>query len=169
MPTFSSALNSVVAGGRPYPVHDVKGARLRLDRLEVHPQNGMMFGEIIRLQSDDIPGMASPTSDRERLPLPDGYGLAHSMVFAYDPSLDMLAMQRVRNGINTVRTAGYLRQVADGAVYSFLPILRRDALERVSNLTCQKIRVKVANPQELTAIGTDDRVPQWPAGWRGCA
>lgn len=154
-------LNDLLAHLEQLPLPDLEcgvgGLDLRLERCR-RARHGLWAGEIIRLQTENKPGMGGPGEGAVPLELPEGYGLIHSAAFVYHSELSIIGIQSARNGITPSKIATYLDEVApDRAVYVFLPILRSDALRRIRNLDVRKIHIKVAQPRSLEPIDDDTR------------
>lgn len=138
---------------------EIMDTLLRLERLQKDSAagSGLLLGEIVRIQMTNKPGMASAVTEQEPLNLPQGHGLAHSSVFAYDIDSSIMILQTSRNGISTSRIAGYFREISDGQSYSLLPILRQDALARLNRLTARRLRIKLAAPEDLSVVDSDQQ------------
>jgi len=155
---FSSVLHRVNTIPLADRTREVKDTTLRLEQLTGMPSSTLFFAEMVRIQTDNKPGMASVTTPRRALTLPDeDHGLAHSVIFAYDPHTSVLAMQSARVGITTSKVAGYLRLISGGDMYAFEPILKPDALARLDTISAHKVRIKIAAPEDLTVVDDEQR------------
>ena len=124
---------------------------VRMERLR---ERGLLSGDFVRLQTENIPGAAGPDTQQQPLGLPDGHGLAHCAAFAYDPSRSILALQANRNGLGPGTFAGYLGDLAPrpGSKYRVVPILKSDAMRRLREMRPSKFEVRVATPDDLRPL-----------------
>jgi hypothetical protein len=113
------------------------GIRLRLEHVE--RDNGLIFGDLTRVQTENLPGHVT---DQENDPLPVER-IGHPAAFCYDPETGMIALQfDIKIGIG--RVCNYFGQFVDNQDFSNLPVLRQDAIDRFSNETPTSFTVKVA-------------------------
>jgi len=120
---------------------------LRLERLE--EEEDIAFGEMIRMQIDNLPSEA-----QRGLPIrPLGVtSIGHSTVFGYDHRLSILALQIARNGITSSRLGIYVGRLCAGAKFDILPQPNAHVLETLRSGRIRALQVKVAHPQSLEAV-----------------
>lgn len=133
-------------------VHDLQ---VRLERLD--PIRGRSYGDFVRLQNENKPGMASPTTEEEPLGVPPSHGLTHAAAFGFDPGLGILALQVNRSGLSQTNLSAYLQEFIAGGGYSFLAIARKNVLQQAQQISIKKIELRVAAPDDLTEIDDDTR------------
>lgn len=124
------------------------GVRLRLEHLE--DRNGLIYGDITRVQTENLPGHVT---DIENDPLPvDRIG--HPAAFCYDPECMTMALQfDIKIGIG--RVCNYFKQFSDDQTFGHLPILRQDALDRFEEETPTSFTVKVARVRNFRNVETE--------------
>lgn len=120
---------------------------LRLEHLR--ERGGLLLGDLTRVQTENLPGHVTDAGN-DRLPV-DRIG--HPAAFCYDPETKCLALQfDIKIGVG--RVCNYFGQFADGASYGYLPVLRRDAMDRFEDETPTSLTVRVARTRNFREADT---------------
>lgn len=118
---------------------------------EVWNRDGLISGDFTRVQTRNLP--SHPTDDASN-PLPIDR-LGHHSAFCFDPRTQVMALQfDVRTAIG--RVCSYLSRFGEGSSFTYLPVLRQDALARFEEETPTKLRVKVARVNRFRDLAIDD-------------
>jgi hypothetical protein len=152
-PKFSVTLRDIynhVLGRREHQVEP--DITIRLEKLT--EENGLFTGEIVRLQSANLPPKALPAHPVERLGV---RSIGHSSVFVYDPQLSVLSIQCARNGISSSRISMYADHFAGGEFYEIWPILNSDTWNKLRRGSIRAMRVRLASPENLEAADDEAR------------
>ena len=121
------------------------GVVVRIERLR--RRDGFTDAEIVRVQRGNIPPEAR---DDGLVPLTIG-GLGHSTVISYNDALDVMAVQ-VNHQMSIGRAMDYLAKVNRANGYRADPLVQRDAWERYNRGRPRKLRLVIANPENLPAV-----------------
>lgn len=122
---------------------------LRLE--DVWIRDGLISGDFTRVQTQNLP---SHPTDEAADPLPIDR-LGHHSAFCFDPQTQIMALQfDVRTAVG--RVCNYLSRFAGGSSFTYLPVLRQDALARFEEQTPTKLRVKVARVNRFRNLAIDD-------------
>lgn len=141
--SFEEALRE--ACSQPIPDRETEvgdGLVLRLEHL--HERDDLIVGDFTRVQTQNLP--SHPTAAATD-PLPIDR-LGHHTAFCFDPASRIIALQfdiKVAVG----RICRYADAFSHGRRFSYLPVLREDALERFEDETPTKFSVKVARVNQF--------------------
>lgn len=122
------------------------GVTLRLEG--AYRRNGLVVGEVVRVQTENIPPEAQPAG---LVPLGIG-GLGHSIGFAYDRVSGVIAIQFDPRGVSLGRFLDYLRNVQHRADYSYSAVVSNDAWERYNRGQPRTLTVTIAAPENLDNV-----------------
>lgn len=130
---------------------DEPGVRLRLE--ELTEADGLLIGDITRVQTDNLPGHVT---DDATGPLPVNE-IGHEIAFCYDPETHYIALQfEVKIGIG--RVAAYLQAFGGPSEFGHFPVLTKDALARFGRERPKKLTLRigrVSNFRHAEADTTD--------------
>jgi hypothetical protein len=119
---------------------------MRLEHVRRH--DGLITGDFTRVQTENLP---SHPADDAAHPLPVDR-LGYHSAFCFDPATQILALQfDIKTAVG--RVCSYLARFAQGSSFSYLPVLRQDALERFEEETPTKLRIKVARVNQFRGLG----------------
>lgn len=135
-------------GDSPHHRERALGAGVQI-RLEARSRRrGLLFGEVVRVQTENIPPEAQQAG---LVPLTIG-GLGHSVAFCYDQQSRVIAIQFDPRGVSLGRLLDYLALVGGGGRYSYAPILNEDAWERYNRGQPRTLTLSIAAPQHLANL-----------------
>jgi hypothetical protein len=138
-------------------LQEVQSSDVRLERLQHRPNGTMIYGDFVRLQADNKPGMASKTTAEVPLNLPVGHALTHTAAFGYDRERSILCLQTNRSGLSTKNLSTYLAYFIDRGGYSFVPLARKGALMRLSSVRVRQLQVKIGSPDDLSDLDDETK------------
>ena len=111
--------------------------------------SGLWTGDLVRIRMDNLPVKASIRGSKKDLGLRADEGLGEETAFLFEPSCNVLVLQRTRLGVSMGRFADYFARVIEWQpLVTLKPILSCDALERLkamSELRQMQVRVKAPN------------------------
>jgi hypothetical protein len=136
---------------REYDVTET-GIFLRLE--ECKQDKDFVFGEFCRKQTTNIPPQAGPDGLKP-IGLASGQGLGHLAAFRYHKPTRVILLQGNPQCATAHRIGLYLMRINAAALYTFTPVLREDALERLKDHKVRSFTVQFASPKHLEAL--DDR------------
>lgn len=113
------------------------GICLRLEG--VSEGDGLLFGDITRVQTDNLPGHVTD-QDNDPLPVDE---IGHYAAFCYEPDTAVMALQFDQK-IGVGRVCNYLSQFAGDDQISHLPVLREGRLDRFQRETPTELTVRIA-------------------------
>jgi Family of unknown function (DUF6731) len=152
-------LTTTLAAIRQKPIKDrlvtVHDLQVRLERLD--QIRGRSYGDFVRLQNDNKPGMASPATEEEPLGVPPTHGLTHTAAFGFDPNLGILGMQVNRSGLSQTNLSAYLGDFISVCGYSFLAVARKNVLSQAQQISIKRVDLRVAAPDDLSEVDDDTR------------
>ena len=122
------------------------GVTIRLER--TLQQNGLLTGEVVRVQTENIPPEAR---SHGLVPLGIG-GLGHSVVFAYDEVSRVIAIQFDPRGVSLGRFLEYLSVVNQRTSFSYETIVNNDAWERYNRGEPRSLMFSIASPENLPRV-----------------
>ncbi|WP_152415167.1 DUF6731 family protein [Caenispirillum salinarum] len=125
---------------------------LRLERLEEKSRGRILAGELVRLQSQNLPARAMPGQPLQRLGVPS---IGHSTAFRYDRSNNILALQMGRNGITPARVAMYVQEVAGVDGFYILPVISQEWWEKLATERVRALAFRVARPDRLDSVSQE--------------
>jgi hypothetical protein len=133
---------------------DVTGAGvlLRIEQCETEGQ--FVCGEFCRKQVTNIPPQAGPKG-LAPIVLPAGQGLGHLAAFRYHRPTRVILLQNNIQCTTPHRVSLYVMMINAAAMFTFEPVLRKDALERFKNRKVRSFTVGFASPENLEAL--DDK------------
>lgn len=134
--------------GREYDITDT-GVILRVEQCE--SDGDFVVGEFCRKQMTNIPPQAGPDGLKP-IGLANGQGLGHLAAFRYHRPTRVLLLQGNPQCATSHRIALYLMKINAAAVYTFVPVLREDALERLKDHKIRAFTVQFASPKHLEAL-----------------
>lgn len=114
-------------------------------------------GDLVRIQSTNLPSQAGVGKKPEKLKLSKGAGLGHHTAFIYDAKLRVLAYQITRNSVSLSLFNSYLMEATGSKLYSFQPIIKASELKQLNSLNAKTFLVKVADPAKLEAVEDDEK------------
>lgn len=121
-------------------------ARVRLE--SVSRRRGLLFGVVVRVQTDNIPPEARQAG---LVPLSIG-GLGHSVAFCFDERSSVLAIQFDPRGVSLGLFLDYLAMTSGNGGFVYLPIINDDAWERYNRGQPRSLTLSIAAPQQLGAL-----------------
>ncbi|MGB3721328.1 MAG: hypothetical protein WA979_00735 [Pacificimonas sp.] len=133
--------------------------RLRLEMLS--ERKGLLFGDLTRVQTDNLPGHVTD-DENARLPVDE---IGHSAAFCYEPDTRYLALQFDQK-VGVGRFCNYIANCVESGHYGHLPVLRDGALERFEDEKPTKFNVKVSGIANFASVGRsrsdfEDQLEQW--------
>ena len=115
-------------------------------------------GDLVRFQTENLPSVASNTGKKPRkLKLESGDALGHHAAFVYERKLKILAYQIARNAVPLSLFNGYIATACTHPGFGFLPIIGASELKELAKITPKRMLIKVADPDSLEAVETDQR------------
>lgn len=154
-------LHQIFKSVRELPIEDrlveVQSSLVRLERLEPVKGSSPLFGDFVRLQVENKPGMASKSTAEKALDLPSGHGLTHTAAFGYDSKRSILCLQANRSGLSTRNLSTYLSTFVEKGGYSFMPLVRTGTLKRLTQVNVRTLRIKLGSPDDLSDLDDDTR------------
>lgn len=152
VPPFEAAcLAAMEAGAEPVDRQKpVEGATVRMERFQ-QASSTFYRGEIVRVQTENIPPEASATG---LTPLAVG-GLGHAIAFRYHPGLRVIAIQFDNRAVSLGRLLLYLRAVDATHLYTMRPLITEDAWTRYGDGKPRKFMIQLASPANLDTVEGD--------------
>ncbi len=118
-------------------------------RLETRSRvRGLLFGEVVRVQTENIPPEAQQAG---LVPLTIG-GLGHSVAFCYDEESSVIAIQFDPRGVSLGLLLDYLSIVNDGRGFVYNPVINDDAWDRYNRGNPKTLTLSIASPQQLDGL-----------------
>jgi hypothetical protein len=156
--SFESLLQSVAQATHIERREDVRGP-VRMQDLEC--PDGKWCGDMLRIRTLGLPQIADPgTPDLRPIPLEPDEGLGEATAFMYTPAYRTLMLQRNRYGVSLPALQTYFTKRAGlhGRSIDFLPILGKEALERVERMkSIREVEVEIAEVSRVKALGGGGR------------
>lgn len=115
-------------------------------------EGGMVVGEIVRRQTENLPPEAIAGQPLRNL---NAAGIGHSAVFCYCPRTSVIAFQVARIGVSVGRFMMYTGNVLGLSGFNALPVPTEEFWQSILNGRVRSISVKVSSPQNLEAIEDD--------------
>ncbi|QGY40526.1 hypothetical protein GM415_10455 [Pseudodesulfovibrio cashew] len=143
---LEDALADIIGLDYPDRTCDINGCPVCLDALENGRRN-LIDGLLVKVRMDGIPPKKNITTGASSsIDLDEDEGLGEDTAFVYDPTLNVLVMQRNRMGVTASQFARYLYDQYDLDEWVRLdPILVSGAYQRLAQLgVFRKLRVRVA-------------------------
>lgn len=125
---------------------EIFGYPVCLDQL-ASSSNGKVHGLFIKVRMDGIPPKANiKTGEKHAIELDDDEGLGEDTVFIFDPSLNVLVLQRNRIGVTPSQFSRYIHDNCDlDGDIRLAPILVEGAYQRLAQFgVFRKLRVRVS-------------------------
>lgn len=145
-PPFDQAVDAAFnLGASPYQRQRVLGPGIQIRLENRERRRGLLFGEVVRVQTENIPPEAQQAG---LVPLAIG-GLGHSVAFGYDQQSSIMAIQFDPRGVSIGRLLDYLSNVVGAGKYSYSPIINEDAWERYNRGAPRTLTLSVAAPRQL--------------------
>ncbi len=113
-------------------------------------------GDMVRIRMDEIPPRAKLSGELKPLNLAEDEGLGEETAFCFDPSVEIVAMQRNRVGVTPQQLALYCSEMARlQEPIQLLPVLKADAYTRVQGMAGHsKLIVRAAGLKNMDAFGS---------------
>lgn len=125
-----------------------------LDNLPQRGYNGYLFTKI---RMDDLPQKTRADGARAPLVLDEDEGLGEDIAFAYSPVLNIIALQRNRYALSANTLVRIINFFSPELELRFLPILRRDALQRFTECNLlKKVRLKLSGTNDFSFLKDSD-------------
>jgi hypothetical protein len=141
-PTFDACLKKIIALG-PNPARDVDGTVIRATGLAI--DGNRISGDLLRLQSDNLPTLVNRGNKPKKLTLASGNALGHHAAFVYDVSLRILAFQLTRNAVPLGLFNGFVTTACACKPFGFGPVIKAAELKQLNKMTPKTMVIKVAD------------------------
>lgn len=153
-PSFEACLKKIIGVGAN-PVRDINGTPVQATNLAV--DGGKYSGDLLRLQSDNLPTLVNRGTKPKKLALASGAALGHHTAFLYDSSLRILAFQLTRNAVPLSLFNGLVTSICNCMPFGFGPVIKPSDLKQLNKMTPKTMLIKVADPVRLEAVEDDQR------------
>ena len=122
----------------------IEGIDCRLERL--HGRDGLLYGEIIKIQEDNLPAEVHSQGLTKLGASKIGFGVA----FVFDGTVNALAIQYLPNVVSPARLRNYLHAHHVGNAFLFAPIPAPDVWEKIRRSGIKKFHIRMAMPQHFS-------------------
>ena len=123
---------------------------LMIDALHLRGYSGYLFTKI---RMNDLPQKTRSNGERTPLILDNDEGLGEDIAFAYNPILNIVALQRNRYSLSANTLVRIINSFAPELELRFLPILRNDALQRFIDCdVLKKLRLKLSGTNDFSFL-----------------
>lgn len=152
-PDFADLLLAEAQKSRADRERDIGGnILLRVEQCEA--DGDFVSGDLCRKQVLNLPPEAGPDGLTATI-LPEGKGHGHLAAFHYHKPTRILLLQNNIQCATPSRLGVYVMMLNADSVFSFLPVLREDAMDRFKARKPRAFTVRFASPQNLESL--DDR------------
>jgi hypothetical protein len=147
-PEFGRLLREVIHLSARQRNAMVRDRHLRLQVLD--SWHRCLEGEMIRIRMDDIPAIADLDGTIDALDLPESKGVGESAAFLYDPSTNVLAIQRNMHGVSAGACAGYFEQfVRTEGFIELEPVMKEDEYRKLRSIDrARHLEVNIAHAHD---------------------
>ena len=149
-PSFGAALQQLLDADEAKLEQKVDDVLIRAGQLE---KNGdRISGDLIRLQSDNLPSLVEGKNKPKKLTLPNNGSLGHHAAFVYDASIQMLAFQTTRSSVSLTRFNLFLAAVCGCKPFGFYPVIKAAELKQLNSISPKKLMIRIADPHKLDVV-----------------
>ncbi len=143
---FSDIINNVAKRKREDRNEQVAGVHMRLHELKI--QNECIQGDLLRIRIEDGAEVASMSGEIEPIAMGSDEGLGEHTAFLYEPTQELLVVQRNVYGVSSSRLAQYFEKVGNLREPIFLdPVYTEDAIDRLAKLeSATRLELRMAGP-----------------------
>lgn len=131
--SFATHLRAIEAMDGDERAREIHGNDVRLQRFS-EVEGGLIEADLMLvLYHGDTPVLATREGDEEPIKLGDGQGFGYGTALIFDPSTNLLLLQRSKHSIDAVDVARYIESCHGMALGSclILPVMRRDKQEEI--------------------------------------
>jgi hypothetical protein len=157
MPSGTTAFETLVEAAGKLPndesrTRTVNGAPVRLHSSKTTAKQHE--GELVRIRMDTAPARASIKGPLRDFDFGDDEGMGEETAFLYDPTYQILVVQRNHYGVSASSLAGYFEQIGAVTPITLEPIIEPDKLAKFNALTeVRQFQVSVAGIENAATIG----------------
>lgn len=114
-----------------------------------------------KIRMDRLPSCRKRNRDRRPLDLDDDEGLGEDMAIAYSPSLKIVSVQKNIHSMSANNIVKFVNEFFPQMQLSFLPIVKRDALERFARCgILKKARIKLQGTEDFSFLRNSNFSPE---------
>lgn len=147
---FETSLDVVSKLANEATVLELAGALYQLDAKP--KQDGLYFGDIIRLQSEALPSKLQRGGKASKLDLGENGALGHHAGFIYDPATKLMGLEIKMQAAGVLKLADIIGGLAKHPICLGLPLLTTHGINALAGAKNGTISFKVADPASLNAI-----------------
>lgn len=153
-PTFATCLHQLAGLSSDDDRERVVGD-VRIVSSNYGNSNGLIWGDLLRLQNQNLPSLKVKGKVASNLVLPPGGHLGHHTAFLYDTQMRMLAFQIAHSTVGLSRFNAYVSDLCGCEPFEMVPVIKPDELKQLSNMHPRTFLIKVADPEDLEAVEDD--------------
>lgn len=106
-----------------------------------------------KIRMDNLPQKTKATGERSPLDLDEDEGLGEDVAIAYNVDLNVIAIQRNIHSLSANNILKLIKEVVPSCDVEFLPIIKRNALERLLKFEqLKKVRIKFDGTGDLSFL-----------------
>jgi hypothetical protein len=154
-PSFEASLKKLMQLGEN-PSRDL-GNEIVIQASHLKEKAGRITGDLVRIQSTNLPSQTHLGKKPAKLTLASGAGLGHHTAFLYDSKAGILAYQITRNSVSLSLFNSYLTAAAGSKFFAFYPVIKASELKQLNTLNAKTFLIKVADPAKLEAVEDEEK------------
>jgi hypothetical protein len=154
-PSFEASLKKLI-GLSENPSRDL-GNDIVIQASHLNENGSRFTGDLVRIQSTNLPSQALLGKKPQKLTLARGAGLGHHTAFIYDAKVRILAYQITRNSVSLSLFNSYLSAATGSKFFAFYPIIKASELKQLNTLNAKTFLIKVADPAKLEAVEDEEK------------